>query len=281
MKQIFIAGTSRTGSKFYMQLLNSHRNIHISPELIFRHPVKKNFHDLIEKKTESVDQLAKALLEFKERGTYVKTIQNIGEECLKEELSKLKEINPYAVFNLIISLAAKNHNKEIYGTKFSLHYSYTNELASKFSNSKILFLTRDPRAIFISDFKKKKKESKGRNYRFPIKGFLLRIIMLLYVIREWVGSMNEYEKCLKSNTDQKIQLFFYEQILTNKERQLDLICTFLGFSPKEFDLDSVKVADSSYKSGISNDRWMNEIRKYEKLFFKIVIGRKMKKYGYR
>lgn len=283
MKQIFIAGPSRTGSKFYMQLLNSHNRIYISPELIFRHPVKKDLYKLVAQKIKenaSIEEISNIVFNFKERLPYVRTIESIGLPLLKSELSKLEKATPYGVFDTIIKLAAKVRNKELYGAKFALHFSYTNELMEKYPESKILYLIRDPRAIFISDFKKKKKESAGNYYRFPIKGNLLRIVLFFYIIREWRWSIKTYETCLQANNNQRIKILPYENIIENQSKVIEDVSDFLNISSDKLNATAVKIVDSSYQSGISKDRWKSEIFNVESFLFKLFLGRKMKKYGY-
>ena len=97
MKQIFILGVGRTGSKFYMQLLNTHKDIFVSPELIFRHPIKKDFHALLEvsiKEGDSAEKIVDKLFNFEERLPFTKTINKIGKKKLIEGLSLLKELIP-------------------------------------------------------------------------------------------------------------------------------------------------------------------------------------------
>lgn len=283
MKQIFIAGPSRTGSKFYMQLLNSHKNIFISPELIFRHPIKKDLYKVVDQKIKdkaSIEEIYSAVLTFKERLPYIKVIESIGPALLRSELCKLEKVTAYSIFDTIMKTAALVRGKKLYGAKFALHFSYTNELIEKFPESKVLYLTRDPRAIFISDFKKKKKESSGNYYRFPIKGKLLRFVMIFYIIREWKWSMRTYERCKHKHLSDRIKLFSYEKLIDNQSKVVQQIAIFLDMSSNEFNADVVEVVDSSYQFGLSKDRWRSEILRIELFLFKLFLGRKMKKYGY-
>lgn len=282
MKQIFILGVSRTGSKFYTQLLNTHKDIFVSPELMFRHPIKKNFYTLLEssiKSGDSIEKIVDKLFEFKERLPFTKTINKIGKEILINELSLLKKLTPYSIFDCIVRLSANKENKVIYGAKFPVHYMYSEALANYFLDSKILYLTRDPRAIYASDLKKKKKESKGNYYRFRVKYFI-SFFVLLYTIFEWKMSLKSYEKCLTRYGEDRIRLMKYENVVIDNNMVIREIADFLKVSPNDFNIENVLIVDSSFENGISADRWRTNISSIEKFVFKVLISRKMKKYGY-
>jgi len=282
MEQIFILGVSRTGSKFYMQLLNSHKDIFISPELIFRHPIKKDFHALLEvsiKEGDSVEKIVDKLFNFKERLPFTRTITKIGKKKLIEGLSLLKELTPYSIFDCFIKLSALHETKSIYGAKFPVHFRYSEELIDNFKDSKIFFLTRDPRAIYVSDVKKKKKESKGEYYRFKVK-YLIRFFVLFYTIIEWRMSLKVYEKCMRKYSTNRFKLMKYENVIHENKSVINDIAAFINCSVDDLNLDEIKIVDSSYEGGISADRWKESINSLEKFVFKLLIGRKMKKYGY-
>jgi len=265
-----------------MQFINSHKDIFISPELIFRHPIKKDFYTLLEtsiKEGCSVEKIVDQLFDFKERLPFTQTINKIGKIKLVEELLKLDGLNPYSIFDCFIRISAFQEKKSIYGAKFPVHYKYSEELIEKFPESKILFLVRDPRAIYVSDLKKKKKESKTEYYRFKIPYFI-RFFVLFYTIIEWKISLKVYEKCISKYSSNRIKLMKYENIITNNEFVINQIASFINCSIDDFRLDDVRIVDSSYESGISVDRWKKNIYSIEKLIFKLLIGRKMNKYGY-
>lgn len=282
MKQLFILGVGRTGSKFYMQLLNTHKNIFISPELMFRHPIKKDFYTLLNtsiKEGDSVQIIVDKLFNFKERLPFTRIITKIGKEKLTQGILNIRKLTPYSIFDCIIKLSANHEKKSIYGAKFPIHYKYMAELIEYFEDSKILFLTRDPRAIYASDLKKKKKESKGEYYRFRVKYFI-RFFVLFYTIIEWKMSMITYKKCLNKYGSNNIKLFKYENIINNNDDVIKEISLLINCSTSDFIEEDVLIVDSSYNSGISADRWMTTINVFEKFIFKLLIGSEMKSYGY-
>ena len=252
--------------------------------MIFRHPVKKDFHGFIEnelKNKNNADELASKIFEFKERLPFTRTIESIGRQKIKNKINNLKKLSPEVIFESILDLASEEKGKSISGAKFPVHPKDSDYLMKNYGKSKVLFLTRDPRAIFISDFKKKERESKGKYYRFPVKGILLRKLILLYASREWKRSLKNYELCNNKYGNERIKLFFYENIIQQKEKLIQQISGFIHQPEDLFDLSEIEIADSSYEKGVSIDRWENEITNFEILLIKLLAGRKMKKYGYR
>ena len=72
----------------------------------------------------------------------------------------------------------------------------------------------------------------------------------------------------------------YENVIHEKKSVINDIAAFINCSVDDFNLDEIKIVDSSYEGGISADRWKESINNLEKFVFKLLIGRKMKKYGY-
>lgn len=275
---IFIIGISRTGSKFYMQLLNSHHDIHICPELLFQHPSKKCLERELQKAINikmNSDAIAKLIFSIRLKDTYKSTLELIGFNNFSDYLSSLPSISPLDVFQGILQLSSSG--KSIVGAKFPVHYSYTHNLFNHFNHSKVIFIIRDPRQIFASDiFNKKKQLAKTGNSFIPL--FAVRLFVLFYTIFQWRGSMNTYEKLISVYGENRILLCKYESISSNPSLLVEQIATFLQLSSADFDLHSIKQVDSSFSS--SDDRKKYSLSSIEKFIFRIFIGKQMRKYNY-
>lgn len=283
MRKVYILGTSRTGSKFYTQLLNTHPAINISPELIFRHPYKYDLYRHLAKELKdlpSASRLVEVLFSFQERKTYARTLDEIGRERLEKKLSGISVHTPESIFEAILESHAEANRKEIAGAKFPLHVSYVNYVISDLNVDKVIFLTRHPGAVFISDYLKKKKESSYDYYRFPVKGRALRLVVLFYSIFEWLQSIKGYELLLEKRSSEFVELYKYEEVLNSPGTVLNRLSHFLGLSPESLDVRMVRVVDSSYTNGLSTDRWIEVISRFELAVIRLVLGKKMKRYGY-
>lgn len=283
--KIFIIGISRTGSKFYMQVLNSNNSIYIAPELVFQHTIKKDLYGVLTNQLKSntpISNLVEIIYNCKLKDTLTRTLNSIDKSKLIDELEKLgTNITPYKIFGVILNLAAKSNDKNRAGAKFPIHHKYTPKLMNVFDESKVLFLTRDPRDIYYSDYVKKKKEKSVGLSKFPVKGFLLKPAVLLYTILYWRDSLNIYEKLLKEpNNENRIQLFKYENILIDENRVITEIAEFLNIKPSDLSNVNVKIVDSSFSKKPVLNRWESELNWFEKFVFKLLVGRKMNKYGY-
>ncbi|WP_338732844.1 sulfotransferase family protein [Mangrovimonas cancribranchiae] len=279
---IFIIGVSRTGSKFYMQLLNSHKEIFIAPELMFKHPQKKDMFSTLNEELKQLDNrsLMDSIYNLNLKGSYKSTIDLVPSDLLIKHLNKDEVKNPYDVLNIILQLATQSEGKKIWGAKFPIHFSYTNELLKEINNCLVLFLTRDPRDIYTSDYTKKSKEKRTTGNKFPIKGYLLKPAVLFYTIWEWRRSLNVYGQLQKSKDHDRVRMFKYENIISQKENVVKDIANFIDESPEAFSTEEMKIVDSSFSKKLELNRWKKKLSLIEKLIFKIAVGRKMKKYGY-
>lgn len=281
-RQIFIVGVSRTGSKFYMQILNSHPKIYIAPEMVFKHPVKKDLYSILEPlKKKSPEDITIQLFESNIKDTSKGVINSISKSRLTAEISKLKDLNPYKIFEMILMLASQENNKSLYGAKFPVHYKYFFELLDNFPNSKILFLTRDPRDIYLSDSKKKKKEIRQGKSNFPVRRVGISFAVLFYTIYEWYKSLEIFEILKDKDDSDRVRLFRYENILIDQQQVIYDMADFLNLRPSEFSTEHLRVMDSSFNKKPKLGRWENEMSSSLNFLFKLIIGRKMNQYGYK
>jgi len=266
-----------------MQLLNTHPQIFITPEIMYKHPIKHSFSVVVKDALEqgcSVEELVQRLFEFRERLPFTKTIEKIGRLRLIKTLSSLNLLNEDSVFHAIIRLSAEAEGKQVCGAKFSVHHSETAGLLTFFDDAKVLYLIRDPRGIFVSDFRKKQKESRGAYYRFPVKGPFLRLAVLIYTVMEWRLSVRSYERCIKDGHGDRIKLFRYEDLIADQVKQVERVSNFLGVHPCEFEPEMIQVADSSFDGGVSSTRWRKEIFLHERFLIQLLLNPLMRKYGY-
>lgn len=125
--RVFIIGVSRTGSKFYMQLLNSHKDIQIFPEILFKHPLKTDFFSLINKHIDNPDEyeaLIDSLYSNNLKESSFKTLQRVDKQLFLKEIQKHKLNSPYQVLDILLELIAKNLKIKYTGAKFPVHYSF-------------------------------------------------------------------------------------------------------------------------------------------------------------
>lgn len=282
--EVYIVGVSRTGSKFYLQLLNSIDGIYIAPELVVLHPLKKCLYDILKHdiKVGDINELVRKVENVNIKDTLVDTIRELNKTELRKILQGFDKLTIYKILFSILKSHSLGAKSDIVGAKFPVHYMYTRGLLNDRTNSSILFLLRDPREIYISDKRKKHVEKiQGRNTTFPVKGFLLKYFVALYTLVEWYFSVKYFEfLCGQKRYHSRVRLYRYENILESPDKVYEDVFEFIGFDKNDWSRKNIAVLDSSFNMMPEIGRWRYNMNVSEKVIFRLFLGRKMKKYGY-
>jgi hypothetical protein len=288
---IFILGISRTGSKIYMSILNKYSDINITPELNFINSswrnfffhkdflttVKKNIGDL--KDDTNIQKLIDLMYSGKLEGSFWNLIKkrNLDKKTLKDRLIN-SDRTFKSVFQVLLEEHARSNNKKIPGAKFPVNPEFTSKLLKWYPSCKIVFLIRDPRAVYSS---LSAGFSKKLNSKYKV--FTLRIIMFLITI-------NQFKKAVKiikmySNLANFCYIRF-EDLITHSEIYIQKLCEFLEIEFKS-DMLSPSVFDSSYKTnkkkGFDQEtlhRWKKHISPITANMIKLFTNKQMKEIEY-
>jgi hypothetical protein len=202
-------------------------------------------------------------------------------------ISRLKASsrNPKIILNILLTEIKKSRNIDLLGIRGSVHIAYADLLRKWYPSSKILFIIRDPRAIFISTIKKNIK------YKLRNTGHISRVITYLkrffYVLVLFRISMQKNKIFIG---DKNFRLVRFEDLLNDEVGVFREICKFtnLQFNDKILDIPT---ADSSYTPigsvnrvrGINKelaDKWRKYMHPLVNHLFKILLKKEMKFFGY-
>jgi len=209
-------------------------------------------------------------------------MEPIPKEYFEEKFLK-SDRSLKSLFILIISLKGEILKKKNIGAKFPVHFSYLPLLLKWFPNCKIIFLTRDPRAILSSEIEMKKRVTYSS--QFPIKehNIFFRLSVLLYVTIQWIWAQKIYNKYSQNNV---IYLSKYENLVTNPSINIKKICNYLNIEYQDSMLN-IQLQDSSYNkskvAGIkksSLDKWKTNLNWFEKKFISFFTKNERYKIGY-
>ena len=284
---VFILGCARTGSKIYMKIINDYSTINITPELHFLTPfwihkdfvssVKENIRDL--EKDSNIPKLIDFMYSSNLEGSFWKSIKNRNLDKKNLENKIMKSDRSFEnIFRILLEEHAKSKNKKIPGAKFPVHFSYISKLLKWYPNCKIVFLIRDPRAMYASNAVGFIKES-WSNYRatlIRVKIFMLTIIYFIWAVKIHKKYLN-----LKN-----YRLFRFEDIISEPEKYIPKLCEFLEI---EFESEMLypSVVDSSYhkekKRGFDKEtlyRWKKHTSPITANLIKLITRKQMKEMGY-
>lgn len=276
MKKIFILGLSRTASKLYREIINKSKDAYILHEILFSFRFKKDINSIFQKHrvykdktrlTDAVDEIYSLPYfrylkwEFPEKEDFLKVFNN---------LDKLDWVN---ALNNILVQKAKSVERSITGAKNPVHFSYAKRILRNFSNVKMLYLVRDPRAMYASELPMKSGEYELSQFPKIKSRFVLRILIFIYINFEWIWAMIIYQRIKKY-----VLLCKYEDMILNPKETLSTVFNYCEINFLEEYLEGIPVINSSHNfneaKGFSKhglDKWKNVLNRFEIFWFKTLI----------
>lgn len=281
---VFIIGCPRTGSKIYMNMLNGHSPINISPEMHFLSPwwLRKDFVRTVKQKlgdlddNERLERLVNLMGKHIFQGSFWKHF-NLDTENLFRQFAH-SDRSFREILRILLVEHARSKGKDRIGAKFPTHFSYAELLKKWFPGCKLLHIIRDPRAIYASQYLKKRKQK-----TLELTHVMFRFITLIHINVQFRWAVNLHRNF---RTSSNYYLSRYEDLVLNPQKYVPLICNFL-----EIDYDhkmlEPPVQDSSYgiykKKGMDKsaiDRWQHILSPFELHLVNLLNSGAMKKMGY-
>lgn len=279
MTSIFIISQHRTGSTLLKNMLDAHSNVTMAfDEMnLFEFRRSNSLDKLIHTEVNTPEELIKAIKEKKIYGTFWKDFQksNIDLTELKNKLEQ-EEFNLKNILKSILSFLSLNNNTNYSGIKYPVHFSEGEVLKKWFPNSKIIFLTRNPKAIIASklnDPATKKRKSKSLIHRF-----LIHYFTLIYFAFEY----NKSEKFWSKNKSFLFKLT-YEELVQNQNETLSKLCQFCNLEFEQ-EMCSVNGKESSYNHNTINevvtkslDKYKTILSTFDQWLIQIITNKSLKK----
>ena len=243
---MFILGPGRTGSKLIMNILNKHPDIYITPEIRFLEFWKPSVFDKIKIYKDKNNKYSSQVIDelFFQKTTPFHKFHEITKNLDKDIIfKKFLKSDKYTKDILTIFLRENSliNNKNIWGAKFPVHYSYLPTLIKWFPNAKFIFLTRDPIAILKSELRMKSRKKRSGNFPKLKNQYFYELSVLFYVVIQWNWSLYIFQKYKEKN----IILLKFENLIMDPPKTIDIICKFLNINFANEMLD-VKEYDSSF-----------------------------------
>ena len=102
------------------------------------------------------------------------------------------------LFIIIMKVYADFYGKSIIGEKTPIHVRHIDKLFNWFPNGKIIHLLRDPRAIYVSEMRRRKNRPFSTPYKqLKNSSFLFKIFILLQTTVLWHESFRKSIKYKK------------------------------------------------------------------------------------
>jgi hypothetical protein len=297
---VFVVGASRSGTTLMSRILNSSDWVTIANENHFlghlvpwegaRYRFRK-FGDL------SDDDNVRKLVDYLYSGGFQRDSKHrpvsyhwlwIIEWVDKEDfLQRILETDrsDRALFTVMMKVYADHFGRPIMGEKTPAHLRYVSTLMEWFSNAKVIHMFRDPRGVFVSDLRRRKKLP----VTFPFKQlnrfeFFLKLFIMLQTSAVWFEAVLRYHKYAKLYPNNYL-LVKFEDLVTEPEKHIRRVCDFLEieFQDKMLDQEVVSVGFRWKETGFDRNaatRWQEQIDPWIDRWFSFWFRKYLKEFGY-
>lgn len=297
---IFIVGLSRSGTTLMRNILNESDWIAISREnhflghLIGAEGMRQKFHKFGDLSyDDNVHRLVDHLYSGgSERSSWFRRASShwrwITRRVDRQEFTQkflATDRSERALFVLLMQLFAEKKGKPIMGEKTPAHFRYAETLLSWFPDAKIIHMMRDPRGIFISEWRRRQKEAQSFPYR-QLKRLpgLMKLLILLQTTITWrEGARRGRENQRKYPNNYYTQRF--EELVIDPETQVKRLCAFIGVPFQPIMLEQTVVSNgfqekqTGFDAGAA-DRWKRNITPGVDAWFRFWLQTDMDEAGY-
>ena len=224
-KQIFVVGSSRSGTTMMGRALNNHKDIFTFKEIHFLGWLcsKNDINNFIDKQ-DAIFLLSK-LFAIQKDGIFLKKNPkqfNKKSEAILSDVAKLKSIEVYERFLQTIinengySIACEQTPKNIF---------YIQELLSHFPNARIIHMVRDSRDVLLSQKNKWKRKFLGAS-KIPLKETIRSYINYhpITSAKFWNSAVLHGNKMEK---DPRVIKIKFEELLQSPQQKITELCNFI------------------------------------------------------
>jgi hypothetical protein len=297
---IFIVGVSRSGTTLMRRVLDSHSRIAIATEnhylghLVEREGARHHFRragDLHD------DAAVRRLVELIWSGRF-------------QEHSRLREISPYwrwltrtvdraafqdrllasdrtdrGVFTALMRTYADTRAKPIMGEKTPAHLAFVDTLLEWYPNGRVVHMMRDPRAIYVSEVRRRQQRAVTVPYRQLVRvPPLFRTFVLHQVAWVWAGAVRRH-RALSVRYPDRYRLVRFEDLVRHPESTLEGVTRFLRVAMEERMLrqkvvsKGIRVGQQGFDADAA-DRWRESISPPAERWLHAALGARMRELGY-
>lgn len=190
------------------------------------------------------------------------------------------------VFEAFLRIYADRRGKAIIGEKTPAHLAHVETLLEWFPDCRVIHCIRDPRAVYVSELRRRSEHAVGVPYRQLARvPRLLERFVLLQVVWAWAAAVNRH-RVLQRRFPDRYRPVRFEDLVADPERTLEGLCDFLGV-PVEPRMLEQKVTSRGSQVGEAGfdhgavDRWRARITPGAKSAIELLLGRRLSQMGYR
>ena len=190
----------------------------------------------------------------------------------------------HAIWAAFLRAYADKQGRPIMGEKTPAHVAYVDTLLEWFPNGRVVHMIRDPRAVFVSDLRRRRgKLRKPYSWIARVPG-LLAATILVQTTLVWRGAARRDPGYAARYPDRYRRVRF-EDVVKTPDETLGGLFEFLGVEAP-VDPTNVKVMARGFKWGEEGldagaaDRWRAHIGRVSNAWLRFWLGGYMKRFDY-
>jgi Sulfotransferase family len=298
---VFVVGLSRSGTTLMRHLLNSAPTVAIAPENHFMGHLLPGFsiRDRLARigrdgdAARDAERVAALLYERlpNESGArrpsrmWTWLVRAVPREEFVERL-RTSGSDDRSVFATVMALYAERKGAVIKGEKTPAHLRHVSVLLAWFPSGRVLHLVRDPRAVFVSELRRRRGALAGPYRLIRLVPGLLPLIVLVQTSMTWIEATARASR-YAARYPSRYRTVRFEDLVREPEPTLRTICDFIGIAYDGAMLAGQSVVSHGARAGEAGidagaaDRWRATIPGWADLLLSVSLGRSLRAFGYR
>jgi len=237
-KQIFVVGSSRSGTTMLGRILGNHSDVFTFKELHFFGTIWTNNSNQDLNRQEQIDLLSR-LLCIQEDGLFNQQNISVFNEEAIALLAHKNICNPLSIYELFLSAISNENKSTISCEQTPKNMYYLNEILAFFPQAKVINIVRDQRDVLLSQKNKWKRRFLGAS-RIPLSEAIRSYINYHPILtsKVWDSSL---EHTAKYFDNERVKIVKFEELLAKSESVVKDICNFLAieFHPQMLNVSVV------------------------------------------
>jgi len=297
---IFIVGVSRSGTTLMRKILDRHSRIAIATEnhylghLLPWEGAAHSFRRMGDPRDDADIHRMVGLIysDRVQRGSRLRESSPfwrwLARKVPRDELEGrllAAERTERGIFTALLRTYADRRGKAIMGEKTPAHIARVDTLLAWYPGGRIVHMMRDPRAVFVSELRRRNERAVTFPYRWLVRlPVLMRSFVLLEVTWAWADAVSRHRSLSRRYPD-RYRMVRFEDLVRAPQPTIDGLCAFLGVEPEPRMLRQKVVSrgsrlgESGFDAGAA-DRWRASIGATEHRWLRRLLGRRIVAMGY-